>query len=234
MSIIYLSEQANLILKNYLKSKGHTLFEIRETSTVYNSISSHADIYLCKLFNELVVSHELLPFIKDHLLNTKVSFYVGDSSLGYNYPENIKYNAVHLGKHFIHNTKHTDPKLLSLASLNKLNIIQVKQGYTKCNLVVIDENSVITSDLGLANSLISNGIEVLIISQGYVKLTGFHYGFLGGASGRVGNEIIFNGNLSVHSDYKNIKAFIESRNLIVTQFEDYELEDIGSIIEIEV
>jgi hypothetical protein len=69
----------------------------------------------------------------------------------------------------------------------------VKQGYTKCSLVVVDEKSVITSDMGLAAALQRFEIDVLLISQGHVALPGLQYGFLGGASGRAGDEILFNG-----------------------------------------
>ncbi|HVI40969.1 MAG TPA: hypothetical protein VM577_09935, partial [Anaerovoracaceae bacterium] len=132
----------------------------------------------------------------------------------------------------IHSTKHTDPVILSRAMELGLQLINVKQGYTKCNLVIVDENSAITSDMGLAVSLKKHNLEVLLISSGHVGLEGFPYGFLGGTSGRAGNEIIFNGNLSAHPDYKKIKQFIQKRGLQVTYFEEYPLEDIGSIIQL--
>lgn len=233
MSIIFLSETANNKLKEYLRSKGHSLCEIKKTSAVYNAISSHPDIYICKLRDELVVSKDQLPNIENHLIKSGVKYMVSASTLGYEYPENIKYNAVQIGRHFIHNTKYTDHILLSLAKSKGLNFIHVNQGYTKCNLVVIDDHSVITSDLGIAKSLKSNHIEVLMVSNGHVSLPGFNYGFLGGASGRVGNEIIFNGDLPAHPDYPAIKNFILGCGIEIKYFEEYELGDMGSIIEIQ-
>ena len=56
-------------------------------------------------------------------------------------------------------------------------------------------------------------------------------GFIGGASGKVGNLILFNGDLRKHSNYKEIKDFIERRGVSIKYFEGYPLTDIGSIIE---
>ncbi|HHU17320.1 MAG TPA: hypothetical protein GXZ70_03740 [Clostridiales bacterium] len=93
-------------------------------------------------------------------------------------------------------------------------------------------NSAITSDNGIAAALKSHSIDTLTISTANVRLKGFPYGFLGGASGRIDDKIIFNGNLSAHPDYLRIKDFIEERGLRVVFFEEYPLEDIGSIIQI--
>ena len=63
-----------------------------------------------------------------------------------------------------------------------------------------------------------------------MKLRGADTGFIGGASGRVDDEIVFNGDLSAHPNLKKITAFIEARGLGCKWFDSYVLEDIGSII----
>ena len=113
----------------------------------------------------------------------------------------------------------------------ELELINVKQGYTKCNCVVVDGHSIITSDQGIIGTLKKYpDIDVLPICQGFVSLDGFEYGFLGGASGRVGDEIIFNGDLSAHPDYDSIGRFIASRHLQLKFFPEYPLTDVGSIL----
>lgn len=232
MNTICLSENANKILKDALRSKGYELIEIRKTDAVYDAVSSHGDIYLCKICSELVVAPVQYPLIEDALIRSGAKYTLGASGIGRQYPMNVKYNAAQMGRYLIHNTNLTDPVILSRANELGLELIHVKQGYAKCSLVVIDENAVITSDMGLAVSLEKYGIDILLISEGHVNLTGFSYGFLGGASGRVGDEIIFNGNLSAHPDFEKIKEFIHKRGLQVTYFEEYPLEDIGSIIQL--
>ena len=232
MSTIFLSEKTNDLLKSYLREHGHHIIEIKRTNAVYDAVSSHADIYLCRIGKELIVSGEQLPMIFEELERCGIAFSTGCAKLGHDYPDNVKYNGAQVGDYFIHNIKITDPELIHAAEYFSLKMIHVSQGYTKCNLVIVDDHSVITSDSGIYKALTAQKIDVLLISKGHVALHGFPYGFLGGASGRVGNEILFNGDLSAHPDFKTIKNFIRERSLQVRYFVDYPLDDIGSIIKI--
>jgi len=232
MKTICLSENTNRILKEALRRKGYRLIEIKKTDVVYDAVSSHVDIYLCKICDELVIAPEQYPLIQEELLLSSAKFTLGSSELGHTYPKNVNYNAAQIGRYLIHNTNHTDLVILEKAKKFELELIHVKQGYTKCNLVIIDANSAITADMGLAAALKKYNIDVLLISPGHVNLTGFSYGFLGGASGRVDDEILFNGNLSAHPEFEKIKEFILQRGLKVIYFEEYPLEDIGSIIQL--
>ena len=205
--MIYISENAGEPLKEYL----NTLDEVHivhSTELVYPQIASHADIYMCRLDDEVI--------------------HAKADELGYSYPGDIAFNAACTGRYFIHNTAHTAKHLLDAARAKGMHIIDVKQGYTKCNTAIIDETSVITSDKGICKAA-SPHLDVLLIRPGHIILTGFNYGFIGGTCGRVGDEIIFNGNISAHPDYNEIRAFIENRGLNIKYF-DYPLEDIGSII----
>ncbi|HZK88293.1 MAG TPA: hypothetical protein VFC27_03980 [Anaerovoracaceae bacterium] len=210
MSKVYISEDANPLLKEYLSGSNHIIVEIKSTDQVYESISSHPDIFMCKINDKIIQS---------------------EYDLGYSYPDNVKYNGVQIGKYFIHHTGYTASKLISAVKAADLMTVHVSQGYTKCNIVAVDENSIITSDEGIRNKLVPLGLDVLLISAGNVKLKGFSYGFLGGASGKVGDSIVFNGDLSAHPDFFKISDFILSRGLKLKYFEEYQLEDIGSIIE---
>ncbi|MCR5482473.1 MAG: hypothetical protein K6F52_06725 [Clostridia bacterium] len=214
MSRVYISKKANEIIKAYLLQRGHEIIEIGATGAVYPAVETHPDIYMCKLGAE--------P-------DDKV--FKGDiEELGFEYPYDVKFNAACIGDFFIHNLKFTSEKLLKAADC--FQGVNIKQGYTKCNLVVVDNNSAITSDAGIFKALRQiDEIDILKVRTGYVKLEGFEYGFLGGASGRVGSEILFNGNLEKHPDFAQIRDFIEARGLSLKYFKEYELEDIGSIIE---
>jgi N-dimethylarginine dimethylaminohydrolase len=87
----------NTIFKEALKSKGYRLIEIRKTEAVYDAVSSHADIYLCRVGGGLIVAPEQLPFIRDALTACGVEFASGTSRLGFRYPMNAKYNAAQVG-----------------------------------------------------------------------------------------------------------------------------------------
>ncbi len=205
--MIYISENAGEALKKYL----NTLDDVHivyATELVYPQIASHADIYMCRLGDEII--------------------HAKPSEIGYSYPDDIAFNAACTGRYFIHNTAYTAGRLLDAAKAKEMQIINVKQGYAKCNTAVIDETSVITSDIGIYRAA-STQLDVLPIRPGHIVLRGFDYGFIGGTCGRIGDEIVFNGDISAHPDYDEIQAFIESRGLNIKYF-DYPLEDIGSII----
>lgn len=211
MSTIYLSETANPLLIEYLKQQGHIISIIEMSDITYPPVSSHPDIYMCSMGPGRPV-------------------YFGCSEkIGSKYPDNIIYNAACTGRFFIHTLKYTDPELIKILP-ETLECIDVPQGYTKCNTLIVDENSIITSDIGIYN-LCYGKLDVLLIEKGHIKLQGFDYGFIGGASGRVGSAIIFNGDVTLHPDYEKIAAFIEDRDLKIKYFTEYPLEDIGSIIE---
>ena len=216
MSKIYLSEHANTILVKYLEAQDHELSFVPATSFTYDSVSSHPDIYMCKIGAGKV-------------------FYGDPNELGFNYPENIKFNAVVMGDYFIHNLKFTSKNLLTEAERLNKKLIDVPQGYTKCNMAVVSDNAAITSDMGIARALkaANTNIDLLVVAPGHVILKGYPYGFLGGASGRVRGEMIFHGNLAKHPDFNKISDFIEKHNCKLTYFEEFELEDIGSIISID-
>ena len=73
-------------------------------------------------------------------------------------------------------------------------------------------------------------MNVLLVQPGHVVLNGYDTGFIGGTSGRAGNEVLFNGDLMTHPDFQAMKEFIEGRGLICKWFTGYPLTDIGSII----
>lgn len=215
MNTTYISKDANTILINYLKEKGCRIRSISSDNIVDKGISNHPDIFLCRMGY-----HKTDPI-----------FFAQKEDLDYYYPGDVAFNAACTGKYFIHNTKLTNPQLLQEAKAMGMEIIHVRQGYTKCSIVVVDETSIITYDKGIAAACSAYPeLDVCLVRPGFVRLDGYDTGFIGGASGRIGNEIIFNGNLSAHPDFEKIVQFIESKGLFVKYFEQYELTDIGSIL----
>jgi hypothetical protein len=215
MSDIYLSPLAGKPLKAYLESCGHNLIFVKDESQLPLGMRTHPDLKVCKI-GALPGSGVILS----------------DAPTKPDYPEDAAFCAVILEGYLIHRLDITAPNILKYGMEQNFQFIDVRQGYTKCSTVVVDDRSVITSDPGIIKALSPfPDISVLAVTSGYVTLTGFPYGFLGGASGRVGNEIIFNGDLSKHPDFTRICEFIKRRGLAVRYFTEYELEDIGSIIE---
>lgn len=215
MRKIYLAENANQILKEYLHGRGHDLDMISSEGLVDPAISCHPDVFLCRLGFEADT-----PLIQ-----------ASDVELGVGYPAEAAFNAACTGKYFIHNLKVTAPRLLDTVKSFGMELIHVPQGYAKCSTVIVDKRSIITYDRGIAQACTGyDDLDVLLVSPGHVLLPGYDTGFIGGCSGRIDDEVIFNGDLSAHPDFVRIRDFIQSRGLKCIWFEDYPLTDIGSII----
>ena len=214
MKKIYIAKDTNRILQDYLQEKGYSLELISSEGLVDPPISCHPDVFLCKLGlgDDAMFIHAL------------------DSELGMGYPAEAAFNAACTGKYFIHNLKVTAPRLLDAARSAGMELIHVPQGYAKCSTVIVDERSIITYDRGIEKACSSAGLNVLLITPGHVLLPGYTTGFIGGCSGRIEDEVIFNGNLSAHPDFDRIRDFIQSRGLKCVWFKEYPLTDIGSII----
>lgn len=214
MKKIYVAENTNQILKDYLHGLGYALELISSDGLVDPAISCHPDVFLCRLG-----IGDDAPLVQAQ-----------GSELGMGYPAEAAFNAACTGRYFIHNMKITNPRLLTAAQAAGIELIHVPQGYAKCSTVIIDEESIITYDRGIEKACSIAGLNVLLITPGHVQLPGHKTGFIGGCSGRIGDEVVFNGNLSAHPDFENIHTFIKNHGLKCTWFDQYPLTDIGSII----
>lgn len=216
MNKIYLSNRVNPLFQSYLEQLGYQIEILLDSPYLTSGIASHPDLFMCKMG-----CHPDSPVFFGDPFTPKDP-----------YPTDIPYNAACTGKYFIHYLPATNTELLQKAKDMSMVLINVRQGYTKCNTVVVDETSLITSDNGIFNTLEGfPSIDCLLIQPGYVSLPGYQTGFIGGASGKIGNRILFHGNLKDHPNCSQIINFIESKELEVVWFEEFPLTDIGSIIE---
>ena len=69
----------------------------------------------------------------------------------------------------------------------------------------------------------------MFITKGLVKLSGYNYGFIGGASVYLNpeNTLLFFGDITKHVDYNNIKFFCDKNNIKIDYIPQIHLEDIG-------
>lgn len=216
MSAVYLSENAFPALTAHLRAAGRRVVPVAAEPRLGRGVAAHADLRLCALG-----AGPRAPLFRAEL-----------SELGAEYPANARVCALVLGGFFIHRLGITLPRLLAAAKALGLAPVNVRQGYARCACVPLDGGAAVTSDPGVARALRAlPGTAVLEIRPGFVALPGFAYGFLGGACGRVGDEVVFNGDLSAHPDGAAVVEFIRSRGLTPRYFPGLPLTDIGSVIE---
>lgn len=198
---------------------GFDLIRIPENVSL-GRLSYHVDLMVCDL-GELLVC------------DPNVSSYLSCSVPGYRhssgeYPDNVLYNAVRVGDYLICNQRYTDRRIIEESEKLSLNLVDVKQGYSKCSVAVCGKG-IITSDRGIAFSAEKNGIPVLRVTPGYVDLDGFDTGFIGGASTFFNGRLYFWGDIDKHPDCKPIRSFCEQMKVELVCFEGT-LYDFGSPI----
>lgn len=154
-----------------------------------------------------------------------------EQTLGNIYPEDIRLNALLINKQLYGKISELDPAVQKACDSVGLHKIKVRQGYTKCSTAIVTENSIITADVGIADSAMEQGLEVLKIQPGNIKLRGYDYGFIGGCCGFISKSVLaFTGKLSTHPDGTRIRRFLENHKKQVLELSDDALIDIGGIL----
>ena len=235
MKYLLIDERMRDVEKQTLKNLGYELMEIKKSTNVYPEISSHVDFFACKVKDKIVVEKHIYDILKNKF---KRKIIKGDSTVQNVYPNDINYNVCIVGNKAIHNFKYTDSKIISELNKNNFELINVKQGYSNCSIVVIDENSIILSDKGLYNSLKNRGIDMLFLDYIHnIKLLNENgeysqkNGFIGGAVSRIGDNIVVFGDLDKIDYDGKIKGFIKKRNLNIIDFKRLDVIDYGGVIE---
>lgn len=236
---LIIDNRMRMIEKKFFEKLHYKLIEVQSSSNVYSEISSHVDIFFCKINDLIFVEKSNFELILEK--NSDLISYIssGESEIGCSYPEDVKYNICQIGSNVIHNFKYTDKKILDFIEENNLNKINIKQGYSNCSIAVIDEKSAIVTDPNIACELQKNGIEVLLLEYvpdiklldkygQYSKMNGF----IGGAMARIQDKIIIFGDLTKIDKNKKIEKFIKKRDLAIVDFKDLDVIDYGGIIEI--
>jgi hypothetical protein len=197
------------------------------------------DIFTTKIGDTLVVEKSQFEDLTFMLKKSEYNIVRGKEQIEMHYPDDIKYNVAIIGNYAVHNFKYTDKKVLKLLQEGGYELIDVEQGYTNCSIAVIDDTSVITTDKKIAERLRANNLSVLLLDYTPdIKLLDEHgryssmQGFIGGAIGKVDNNIIIFGDLEKIDKDGQIRKFITDRHLTIVEFNGLDVIDYGGILEV--
>ena len=193
------------------------------------SVSAHADMAALHLGENRVLIDKAQNMLKIELEHNGFIVFEAAGKVKGEYPEDVKLNFTVTDNFIIGNFSHIDKTLLREAGFKKA--INVKQGYSKCSTLIIDEQSAVTDDVSIFKALQKNGFDVLLISKGDIYLQGHEYGFIGGSSGKISkNTVVFFGDITKHRDFEKIKAFLSEHGCDFVCSDCGELRDIGGIV----
>ncbi len=215
-----------------LKAFGIECLTLKPGFCLEEEINNHADILSFNFGNGQVILNK--DSIGENVLKTLcINPVYYDKKLNSPYPNDIPMNVAFTGKHIICNSNYASKDIINFAKNNNIEIIHTNQGYTKCNLCIVNNKAVITEDVGLAYLLKFYQYDVLLISIGDIYLSEAHYGFIGGASCKISpNKMYFSGDLSRHRDYQSINNFLKSYNVEPIYNSSRRLTDFGGIVQL--
>lgn len=200
-------------------------------------LSSHPDMLLCRIGNELVATSDYLEaseaemsVIYDH---TRARMHFTSDIHGKDYPEDVILNALVMGKRIFAREASLSPYLKELAKSRGYTLINSNQGYPACTVMRLSDEAAITADRGMYALLTENGIRTYLIEQGGIELSPYEYGFIGGASGVYSECAYFIGNAEKHPSYDIIKEALDKEGLRPVMLGDFPLTDLGGILFLE-
>ena len=198
-------------LKKELEMMGIRVRVPKRLESIKGAESYHADMAVCHLGGERF-------FYADEIDETVTA-------------KKPLLNVCIFGDNVICNTRKAYKPLLDILRSEGKNILHTNQGYAKCSSAVVGESALITSDESIYRICRENNIDVLKISFGDIRLDGYPYGFIGGCCGFIDKNILaFSGNVKLHKDHENIRAFLRNYNVYTVSLSNERLYDIGGIL----
>lgn len=227
VTAVAISETAGESIRK-LASMGVFSVQIPAFSGLPDGLQSHADLQLFHVETSgIFVSEQLF----DTIYNIGFQPLKVREPLGKCYPADARFNALRLGKRILCNPDTISREILEFAQTHEIEIVPVKQGYTKCSVCCVDEDLIITDDPSIYKSAQFFCNDLLLVSKGSIRLSGYHYGFIGGCCGKLDRDLIgWNGNIETHADAKQILDFLERHRIRSINLHDGPLTDIGSIL----
>ncbi len=231
-NLVIVDGQIDDEIYNNLKKLNLEIIKTIRCKEVDQSIAYHPDIAIHPInHNTLMIAPNVFDYYEDKLDGLDIKLIKGEKKLESLYPNNIAYNVGRLSGLAIHNFKHTDEKLKYYLEKENLDFLNINQGYTKCSLAVLDEETAITADIPMYEKLTKLGYDILLIDPGHIKLEGQNYGFIGGTSGNLSkDEFMLSGSINEHPNKKEILNFISKNNKKIIILSEKKIRDIGTII----
>ena len=188
----------------------------------------HADMQALAIGDTVFISKSSLNLAESVDLST--SQLVMCNELERNYPKNVALNAALVGNNLLCKSDSIAVEVKDYCKINDINVVDTKQGYAKCSALVLNSNALITSDVSISKSAAQKNIDVLLINEGHIYLDDNTCGFIGGASGVVGDTVMFFGDIMTHPDCDKIVEYIKQNGMEYVSLCGGVLRDIGGLV----
>ncbi|MBQ6263145.1 MAG: hypothetical protein IJK58_06485 [Clostridia bacterium] len=195
-------------------------------------VAAHPDMIAFVLGDSVVMPAEYLETYPEIAAGIKektgIEPVASRAKRGKDYPDDIALNCAVAGDTLFCLEAHAAPEVVKLAGRRGLRLVNVRQGYAACSCLAA-AGFFITADPSLAAAADAEGLDPLVISAGGISLPGYGTGFIGGASGVVGDRVFFFGDLFSHPDGEAIAKRIADAGYKFVCLGDDPLIDLGGL-----
>ncbi|MBQ8603727.1 MAG: hypothetical protein IJ410_02630 [Oscillospiraceae bacterium] len=207
-----------------MEELGFECIEVVKSACVSGPISAHSDVLYQKLNNSVIIASACQRGNFGYLAASGYTV-IECENLKPGYTTESLLNFIINNEYIIYNPK-------TALNVNRdLKRIEVKQGYTKCSTVCVNSGAYITDDESIYKILTENKIDCLKIEKGDIRLDGYNYGFIGGASVKLNDkEILFFGDIKNKKDKASVVNFLNKYGMKAIFIENKKMTDIGSAL----
>ncbi len=195
-------------------------------------VSSHPDMLIFYESDTVIVPAEYIGLngsLYEQLTATGNTVIKDDSVIvSREYPGDISFNVLDMEGFCFGRKPYVSAAIRDLIDRSGKELVDVRQGYAACS-AASGGTFCITADPSLRSAVSEHGMDVLMISAGSVRLKGYDYGFIGGASGYSDGSMYFFGDVTEHPDGNRIRDFLKEHGCGCISLGTGPLEDHGGI-----
>lgn len=211
--------------ENLISDMGISIVKTVDIPQIKNSTATHPDMQFLYLGNNrALAAKQAYEYYCSQFPDLNI---IPVNNIRSPYPDDCVLNVTLIGKYcFV--TKYQWQKIGAYLNAEP---IYINQGYSKCNICVLNENAILTSDKGIEKQALKIGIRAYFIESDEITLAGYKNGFWGGSSGLIDrNRLIMNGNIEVLKCYDKLNNIFKQEKIEPIYHRTGEMCDNGSII----
>ena len=230
--IVLVDERIDRACEGALSERGYEIIKLSACDVLQEPVSAHPDMLVFvgkgRLFCHERYYAAAREWLDEICRKSKLELVLSREEWGEKYPADVLFNAAPMGERIICNIKSVSKHIIE--AYGEENVINTRQGYSKCSVVTVGDNALITADTSIAKAATAAGIDVLLLLDSDTALDGYSTGFIGGASGDDGEHIFFTGNIEAHPEWHRIKTFCEAHGKVAVSLSKSPLYDYGTLI----